>query len=107
MWTGPYGAFPLPDSDSYSDSYTDFYEMNKGSTGTNSDGDSYGQLLWKLLKFHLIGTNISAKFGTVAIGIGIGITIGIGVGSVETVLHIIITTRKQSLGQGNIFIGMC
>ena len=40
-----YGAFPLPDSDSYSDSYTDSYEMNKGSTGTNSDGDSYGQLL--------------------------------------------------------------
>ena len=40
-----YGAFPLPDSDSYSDSYTDSYEMNKGSTGTDSDGDSYGQLI--------------------------------------------------------------
>ena len=39
------GAFPLPDSDSCSGSY----EMNKGSTGTDSDGysysDSYGQLL--------------------------------------------------------------
>ena len=52
--------------------------MNSSSTGTDSDGDSYsdsyGQLLWKLLKFHLIGTDICVKLGTVAIGIGIGIT---------------------------------
>ena len=43
------GAFSLPDSDSYSDSYIVSYEVNKGSTGTDSDGDSYrdpyGQLL--------------------------------------------------------------
>ena len=58
-------AFPLPDSDSYSNSSTDSFEVNKGSTGTDSDGDSdgdsYGQLLRKLLKFHLISTDISAK----------------------------------------------
>ena len=35
-------------------------------------------------KFHLSGTYIGAKMGTVAIGIGIGL------GSVETVLHIFI-----------------
>ena len=91
-----------PDSDS--DSYTDSYEVNKGSTGTNSDGDSYsdsyGQLLWKLLKFHLIGTDISAKLGTVATGIEIGITIEIGVGSVETVLHIIILAIWIGIGVG-------
>ena len=46
------------------------------------------KLQWKLVKFHLIGSDISAKLGTVAIGIGIGI--GIGLGSVKTVLHIII-----------------
>ena len=33
-----YGAFPLPDFD------TDSYEMNKGSTGSDSDGDS----LWSV-----------------------------------------------------------
>ena len=44
------------------------------------------KLQWKLVKFHLIGSDISAKLGTVAIGIGIGI----GLGSVKTVLHIII-----------------
>ena len=74
--------------------------MNKGSTGTDSDGDSYGQLLWKLLKFHLIGTDISAKFSTVAIGIRIGITIGIGIGSVETVLHIIIEPNFIGISVG-------
>ena len=68
--------------------------MQKCSTGTDSDGhsdgDSYGQFLWKLLKSHLIGTDISAKMGTVPIRIGIGICIGIRVGSVETLLHITI-----------------
>ena len=38
---------------------------------TESDGDSYAKAQWKLVKFHLIGTDISAKMGTVAIGIGI------------------------------------
>ena len=70
--------------------------MNKGSTGTDSDGDSYGQLL----KFHLIGTDIGAKLGTVAIGIGIGITIGIRIGSVETILHIIIEPNFIGIGIG-------
>ena len=78
--------------------------MNKGSTGTNSNGDSfsdsYGQLLSKLLKFHLISTDVSAKLGTVAIEIGIGITIGIGVGSVETLLHIIIEPNFIGIGIG-------
>ena len=100
----PYGACPLPDSDSYSDSYTNSYEVNKGSTRTDSDGDyysdSYGQLLWKLLKFYLIGTDIGAKLATVAIGIRIGITIGIGLGSVETVLHIIIESNFIGIGVG-------
>ena len=35
------GAFPLPDSDSYSDYCTDSDSMQKYSTGTNSYGDSY------------------------------------------------------------------
>ena len=74
--------------------------MNKGSTGTDSDGDSYGQLLWKLIKFYLIGTDVGAKMGAVAIGIGIGITIGIGIASVETVLHIIIEPNSIGIGIG-------
>ena len=56
------------------------------------------KLQWKLVKFHLISTDISAKLGTVAIGIGIGITIGIGVSSVETVLHIIIEPNFIGIG---------
>ena len=40
-----YGAFQLPDSDSYSEFYTDSHEVNKGSTGADSNGDSYGHLL--------------------------------------------------------------
>ena len=35
------GAFPLPDSDSYSDYCTDSDSMQKCSTGTDSCGDSY------------------------------------------------------------------
>ena len=35
------GAFPLPDSDSYSDYCTDSDSMQKCSTGTDSYGDSY------------------------------------------------------------------
>ena len=85
-----YGVFPLPDSYSETYSVTDSDSMQKCSTGTDSDGHSYGQFLWKLLKSHLIGTDIGAKMGTVPIGIGIGICIGIGVGSVETLLHITI-----------------
>ena len=85
-----YGVFPLPDSYSETYSDTDSDSMQKCSTGTDSDGHSYGQFLWKLLKSHLIGTDIGAKMGTVPIGIGIGICIGIGVGSVETLLHITI-----------------
>ena len=65
-------------------------QIQKGYTGTDSDGDSYAKSQWKLVKFHLIGTDICAKMGTVAIGIGIGTCIGIGIGSLETLLHIII-----------------
>ena len=65
-------------------------QIQKGYTGSNSDGDSYAKSQWKLVKFHLIGTDIGAKMGTVAIGIGIGTCIGIGIGSLETLLHIII-----------------
>ena len=45
----PYGVFPFLNSnaDSYSDSYCD--NMQKGSTGTDSDGHSDAKLLWKLL----------------------------------------------------------
>ena len=72
---------PLPDS--YSDSYSD--KMQKGSTGTDFDGYSNAKSQWKLVKFHLISTDIGVKLGTVPICI----RIGIGIGLVETVLHII------------------
>ena len=41
-------------------------QIQKGYTGTDSDGDSYAKSQWKLVKFHLIGTDIGAKMGTVA-----------------------------------------
>ena len=53
-----------------------FYQshgMYKGYTGTDSGGDLSGKLQWKLVKFHLIDTNISTKLGTVTIVIRIGI----------------------------------
>ena len=56
------------------------------------------KLQWKLVNFHLIGPDIGAKLGTVAIGIGIGI--GINLGSVETVLHIIIEPNFKGIGIG-------
>ena len=65
-------------------------QIQKGYTETNSDGDSYAKSQWKLVKFHLIGTDIGAKMGTVAIGIGISTYIGMRIGSLETLLHIII-----------------
>ena len=83
-----YGVFPLPDS--FADSYSDSDIMQKGSTGTDSNGHSNAKSQWKLVKFHLISTNISVKLGTVPICIGIGNGIRIRIGSVETVLHIII-----------------
>ena len=47
------GVFTLPDSDSYADSETDSDNMQKGYTGTDSNGDSCddsdAKLLWKLL----------------------------------------------------------
>ena len=84
------GVFPLPDSSAYS--YCDSYSnnMRKGSTGTNSNGHSNAKLLWKLLKNHLISTDISVRSRTVAICIEIRIRIG----SVETVLHIITGRNK-------------
>ena len=83
--------------------------MQKCSTGTDSYGDSYAnhghfaifiRIIFTLLinKFHLSGTYIGAKMGTVAIGIGIGI--GIGLGSVETVLHIFIEANFIGIGIG-------
>ena len=78
--------------------------MQKCSTGTDSDGhsdgDSYGQFPWKLLKFHLISTDIGAKMGTVPIGIGIRRCIRIGLGSVETLLHITIEPIFICIGIG-------
>ena len=65
-------------------------QIQKSYTGTHSDGHSNAKSQWKLVKFNLIGTNIGAKMGTVAIGIRIGTCIGIGIGSLETLLHIII-----------------
>ena len=65
-------------------------QIQKGYTETDSDGDSYAKSQWKLAKFHLVGTDISAKMGTVASGIGISTCIGIRIGSLETLLHIII-----------------
>ena len=53
-------------------------QIQKGYTGTDSNGDSYAKSQWKLVKFHLISTDIGAKMGTVAIGIRIGTCIGIG-----------------------------
>ena len=52
-------------------------QIQKGYTGPDSDGDSYAKSQWKLVKFHLIITDVGAKMGTVAIGIGIGTCIGI------------------------------
>ena len=65
-------------------------QIEKGYTGTDSDGDSSAKSQWKLVKFHLIGTDIDTKMGTVAIGMRISTCIGIGIGSLETLLHIII-----------------
>ena len=39
-----YGVFTLRDSDSYADSETDSNNMQKGYTGTNSDGNSDAKL---------------------------------------------------------------
>ena len=64
------------------------------------------KLQWKLVKFHLISTNISAKVGTVAFGIRIGIRIGIVLGSVETVLHIIIGPNFIGIGVGLGIVGI-
>ena len=75
-------------------------QIQEGHTGANSDGDSYAKSQWKLVKFHLIGTDIGAKMGTVAIGIGIGTCIGIGIGSLETLLHIIIIAIFIRIGIG-------
>ena len=115
------GAFPLPDSDSYY--CTDSDSMQKCSTRTDSYGDSYANhghfasLFEKLIvvstdpplacivistlfinKFHLSGTYVGAKMGTVTIGIGIGIVIGLG--SVETVLHIFVEVNFKGIGIG-------
>ena len=67
---------------------------------TEPDGDSYAKAKWKLVKFHLIIADISAKMGTVAIGIGIGTYIGLRIGSVETVLHITIVAICIEIGVG-------
>ena len=55
--------FPLPDSDSETDSDSNSDSMQKCSTGTDSDGDSYAKPQWKLVKFHLIGTDIGGENG--------------------------------------------
>ena len=44
-----YGVFPLPDSDSETYSETDSDSMQKGYTGTDSDGDSYAKSQWKCM----------------------------------------------------------
>ena len=75
-------------------------QIQKGYTGTDSDGDSYAKSQWKLGKFHLIGIFIGAKIGTAAIGIGIGTYIGIGIGSLETLLHIIFIVILIGIGIG-------
>ena len=96
--------------------------MQKCSTGTDSYGDSYANhghfasLFEKLIvstdpplaciivstlfinKFHLSGTYIGAKMGTVTIGIGIGIVISVGL--VETVLHIFVEPNFIGIGIG-------
>ena len=75
-------------------------QIQKGYTGADSHGDSYAKLQRKLVKFHLIGTYIGAKMGTVAIGIGISTYIGIGIGSLETLLHIIFIAIFIGIGIG-------
>ena len=75
-------------------------QIQKGYTGTDSHSVSYAKSQWKLVKFHLIGTDICAKMGTVAIGIGIGTCIGIRIGSLETLLHIIIIAIFIGIGIG-------
>ena len=88
------GVFPLADSYADSNSYSN--NMQKGSTGTDSDGHSDAKSQWKLVKFHLISTDISVKLCTVPICI----RIGIGIGSVETVLDIIILAIWIRIGIG-------
>ena len=74
-------------------------QIQKGYTGTDSDGDSYAKSQWKQVKSHLISTNIGAKMGTVAIRIRISTCIGIRIGSLET-LHIIIIAIFIGIGIG-------
>ena len=72
--------------------------MQKGYSGTDTNGDIDTRLQLKLVKFYLTGT----KLGTVTIGI----RIGIGVGSVETILHIIIGSISIGIGVA-IGVGQC
>ena len=94
------GAFPLRESETetYTDSYSN--EIYKGSTGTYSDDDTDAKLQCKSIKNYIIGSDISAKLGIVAICIGISTCIGLGVVSVETVLHIIIIAISIRVGVG-------
>ena len=102
-----YDVFTLPDS--YADSYSDSDSINvqKGYTGTDSDGDSNAKLLKKCenyLKNHLIGTNVCVKLGTVPICIGKGIGIGISIGP----LYILKKTITPNSGIGiGIGVGQC
>ena len=54
------------------------------------------------LKNHVIGTDISVKFGIVPICIGIGISIGIGIGPLYSLLKK--TIKPNSIG---IRVGVC
>ena len=76
---------------SYFDSYTDSYEMNKSSTGTNSDA----KVLMEIPPYRY---QYQCQIGYSSHRIGIGI--GIGVCSVETVLHIIIEPNFIGIGVG-------
>ena len=63
-----YGVFPLPETDSYTETETDEC------------------------------TDIGGKMGTVPNGISLCTCIGLGIGSVETVLHITIVAISIGLG---------
>ena len=41
-------VFTVPDTDSYTNSSSDSYNMQKGYSGTDTNGDTDGKLQWKL-----------------------------------------------------------
>ena len=101
------GVFTVSDTDSYTNSSSDSYNMQKGYPGTDTNGNSDGKLQWKLVKFNLIGTDISVPIWLQhPSSSGIGTCIVIGLGPLYTLLKI--TIKPNSIGMGVVIgIGQC